>query len=181
MTHTNRNQNKVIIMEIKITRQKAIKDLVEGVLSIDGGPAMDTLENRCSCLKVGEYHAVMKKCKLYHERRIFILEKDKTGYPHDCEQCKKKALFYPNSALPKRCPMISEGNGVHRRFDGRIIVGKKAAIGLLVDTQATFDCVKERVLEELKEGKEVTIKITRKNEKRKRIVQLTSLVDELMS
>ena len=80
-------------------------------------------------------------------------------------------------ALPKRCPMISEGNGVHRRFDGRIIVGKKAAIGLLVDTQATYDCVKERVLEELKEGKEVTIKITRKNEKRKRIVQLTSLVD----
>ena len=57
--------HKVSIMEIKITRQKAIKDLVEGVLSIDGGPAMDTLENRCSCLKAGEYHAVMKKCKLY--------------------------------------------------------------------------------------------------------------------
>ena len=75
--------HKVSIMEIKITRQKAIKDLVEGVLSIDGGPAMDTLENRCSCVKLGEYHAVMKKCKLYHEQRIFILEKDKTGYPHD--------------------------------------------------------------------------------------------------
>ena len=50
-----------------------------------------------------------------------------------------------------------------------------------MNTQATYDCVKERVLEELKEGKEVTIKITRKNKKRKRIVQLTSLVDELMS
>ena len=162
--------HKVSIMEIKITRQKAIKDLVEGVLSIDGGPAMDTLENRCSCLKAGEYHAVMKKCKLYQEQRVFILEKDKTGYPHDCGQCKKKSLSYPNLALPKRCPMISEGNGVHRRFDGRIIVGKKAAIGLLVNTQATYDCVKERVLEELKEGKEVTIKITRKNKKRKRTV-----------
>ena len=79
MTHTNRNQNKVIIMEIKITRQKAIKDLVEGVLSIDGGPAMDTLENRCSCLKVGEYHAVMKKCKLYHEQRI-LYSKTETEY-----------------------------------------------------------------------------------------------------
>ena len=37
-------------------------------------------------------------------------------------------------------------------------------------SQATYDCVKERILEELKEGKEVTIKITRKNKKRKRTV-----------
>ena len=77
----------------------------------------------------------------------------------DCYNCPKLKEVFPNTIIPKRCPMLKAGNGIHGHHDGSILVGKQAAHGLLIHPRAAFDTLYERIRKNLERRREVTLVI----------------------
>ena len=76
-----------------------------------------------------------------------------------CNSCTKQKLVFPNTLLPRHCPMIKPGNGIHGRHDGSILVGTRSCLGCIIHPKPAFDSLYERIRKNLERGREVTLVI----------------------
>ena len=148
-------------MEIKVQRTYMKGEITEGQLTIDGQLICDTLENTESRLSAGTYPLLLVKCKQYARKMISIQANPQSLIltEEDCYNCPKLKEVFPNTIIPKRCPMLKAGNGIHGHHDGSILVGKQAAHGLLIHPRAAFDTLYERIRKNLERRREVTLVI----------------------
>lgn len=65
-----------------------------------------------------------------------------------------------NTCLPRYCPMLKPGNGIHGRKDGSILLGTRTALGLLVHPRASFDRLYDRLRKNQERGHEAQLLIT---------------------
>lgn len=141
-------------MIIQIKRIFVKGEVTEGHLRIDGLQVCDTLENTLACLSPGEYPVTLVKCKQYHRKMIIIGEQNDA-----CEDCPRLKEVYGNTLLPRHCPMIKPGNGIHGRHDGSILVGTRSCLGCIIHPKPAFDSLYERIRKNLERGREVTLVI----------------------
>lgn len=141
-------------MIIQIKRIFVKGEVTEGHLRIDGLQVCDTLENTFTCLSPGEYSVTHVKCKQYHRKMIII------GDHNDaCENCAQLKEVYSNTLMPRHCPMIKPGNGIHGRHDGSILVGTRSSLGCIIHPKTAFDTLYERIRKNLERRREVTLVI----------------------
>ena len=141
-------------MIIQIKRIFVKGEVTEGHLRIDGLQVCDTLENTFTCLSLGEYSVTLVKCKQYHRKMIII------GDHNDaCENCAQLKEVYSNTLMPRHCPMIKPGNGIHGRHDGSILVGTRSSFGCIIHPKTAFDTLYERIRKNLERKREVTLVI----------------------
>ena len=141
-------------MIIQIKRIFVKGEVTEGHLRIDGLQVCDTLENTFTCLSPGEYPVTLVKCKQYHRKMIII------GDHNDaCENCAQLKEVYSNTLMPRHCPMIKPGNGIHGRHDGSILVGTRSSFGCIIHPKTAFDTLYERIRKNLERKREVTLVI----------------------
>ena len=141
-------------MIIQIKRIFVKGEVTEGHLRIDGLQVCDTLENTFTCLSLGDYSVTLVKCKQYHRKMIIIGEQNDA-----CEDCPRLKEVYSNTLLPRHCPMIKPGNGIHGRHDGSILVGTRSCLGCIIHPKPAFDSLYERIRKNLERGREVTLVI----------------------
>lgn len=141
-------------MIIQIKRIFVKGEVTEGHLRIDGLQVCDTLENTFTCLSPGEYPVTLVKCKQYHRKMIIIGDHNDT-----CENCAQLKEVYSNTLMPRHCPMIKPGNGIHGRHDGSILVGTRSSLGCIIHPRAAFDTLYERIRKNLERKREVTLVI----------------------
>lgn len=85
----------------------------------------------------------------------------------DCAHCPplNPAFVFPNTLMPRFCPMLKMGNGVVGRADGSILLGQRVgepdqpAWGSLIHTKAAYDRVFDAVRKNLERGHEVSLRI----------------------
>ena len=140
-------------MIIQIKRIFVKGEVTEGHLRIDGLQVCDTLENTFTCLSPGEYPVTLVKCKQYHRKMIII------GDTAPCEDCHQLKEVYSNTLMPRHCPMIKPGNGIHGRHDGSILVGTRSSLGCIIHPKSAFDTLSERIRKNLERRREVTLVI----------------------
>ena len=128
------------IMKLILIRRYKNADYIRGELYIENPECKicDTLENAAIHAPAGEYDLSYQLCKQLGRK----LPKLCNTY---CQNCKFFGEPNQNKALPRFCPMIMRGNGVHNRFDGRIIVGKYLTRGAVVHTADAFNKIKSYV------------------------------------
>ena len=141
-------------MIIQIKRIFVKGEVTEGHLRIDGLQVCDTIENTLTCLSPGEYPVTLVKCKQYHRKMIIIGEQN-----DECEDCPRLKEVYSNTLLPRHCPMIKPGNGIHGRHDGSILVGTRSCLGCIIHPKPAFDSLYERIRKNLERRREVTLVI----------------------
>ena len=136
-------------------------EITEGHVSIDGQRICDTLENSFSCLAAGSYAVELVKCKQYARKMICIQQSTMSLIVSDegCNSCTKQKLVFPNTLLPRQCPMIKPGNGIHGRHDGSILVGTRSCLGCIIHPKPAFDSLYERIRKNLERRREVTLVI----------------------
>ena len=61
--------------------------------------------------------------------------------------------------MPRHCPMIKPGNGIHGRHDGSILVGTRSSFGCIIHPKTAFDTLYERIRKNLERKREVTLVI----------------------
>ena len=148
-------------MTITIQRTFIKGEITEGHVSIDGQRICDTLENSFSCLAAGSYAVELVKCKQYARKMICIQQSTMSLIVSDegCNSCTKQKLVFPNTLLPRHCPMIKPGNGIHGRHDGSILVGTRSCLGCIIHPKPAFDSLYERIRKNLERRREVTLVI----------------------
>lgn len=176
-------KNNIYIMKITLYRRIIKGEYAEGVMSVGGKEVCDTLENAYTCLPKGEYRLELKKCKHYEHRMVLVgkeqLKEEPKAQPDEgaetqqegttasitakndrrCRICPRLDNVNQNTVLQKYCPMIKQGNGVHNRHDGSILVGKRGALGLLINTEDAYEALFERLRKTVKRGAGVTLEI----------------------
>ena len=148
-------------MDIKIKRTNTKGEITEGRLTIDGQLVCDTLENTLTRLAPGTYPIILVKCKQYARKMICIQQSTMSLIVSDegCNSCTKQKLVFPNTLLPRHCPMIKPGNGIHGRHDGSILVGTRSCLGCIIHPKPAFDSLYERIRKNLERGRKVTLVI----------------------
>ena len=61
--------------------------------------------------------------------------------------------------MPRFCPMLKPGNGIHNRRDGSILIGRRRCMGLLINTRKVFDALYARLRMTCKRNNEIIINI----------------------
>lgn len=74
-----------------------------------------------------------------------------------CESCAKLEFVCNNTTLPVYCPQIKPGNGVFKRLDGSIIVGKYIVPGCLSHPKRAFDALYVRIRKNIERDNSVNI------------------------
>ncbi len=148
-------------MNIIIKRTQSIKHFVEGHLYIDEKLICDTLENTYSCLVPGEYHVHLHKCSQYGRKMILIspTTNDLESIIDNCPECLRKRLVNINTVMPRFCPMIKPGNGIHNRHDGSIVVGTRSSLGCIIHPRNAFAALYDRIRKNVERGRVVTLEI----------------------
>ena len=123
-------------MKLILIRRYKNKDYIRGELYAENSnhKICDTLENAELHASAGEYDLGYKLCKQLGREFPKLSE----TY---CQNCKFLGEPNQNKALPRYCPMLMRGNGVHNRFDGRIIVGEYLTRGAIIHTAAAFHII----------------------------------------
>ncbi len=138
--------------------------VIDGILYIDGVRICDTAEHACHCLPDGSYHVVMVKCH-QHARKMPVVKPDgpmmRTGenFPK-CHDCRKLFCVSDNTVMPRYCPQLCPGNGVHGRTDGAIILGTCIAPGCLKLSKEAFNSLYERIRKSEERGNVTTLVIS---------------------
>lgn len=158
-------------MTITIQRSFTKGEITEGHVTIDGQRICDTLENSFSLLAPGTYGIELQKCKQY-ARKMIIVKTDNSPLttnlspltPHPsplpgCPDCPRQRLVYSNTKLPRVCPQLKPGNGIHNRHDGSILVGTRGSLGCIVHPREAFNTIFERIRKNVERGREVTLEI----------------------
>ena len=143
-------------MNILLNRIRTKGEFTEGYLSIDGVQICSTLENSNAQAPAGDYPITLIKCK-QHARKMPCLNPNPP-----CTQCNKSLNSNPSSlnhTLPCWCPMIKPGNGVHKRYDGSIIVGVYNCLGSIIHPKSAFDSLFERIRKSISRGNQVKLTI----------------------
>ena len=145
-------------MNITLQRINIKGEITEGKLVIDGLTICDTIENSYSNLAPGHYRIHLHKCR-QHARKMLLLTPicNQSSIIDNCSLCKSRHYVGINTAMPRFCPMLKPGNGIHNRHDGSILVGKRGARGLLLHPQTTFDLLYDRIRRSAERGNEVTL------------------------
>lgn len=178
-------------MKIILQRIYIRGEITEGRLTIDGCTLCDTLENSGSCLPVGSYPLSIIKCKLYARQILCVaqpstdlsrpkkapatdqtvepVKKPKKGVTKAsvaaCTSCCRLDFAGSNTRLPRFCPQIKVGNGIHNRLDGSILVGSltdpndptRNCHGCLLHPQAAFDSLFDRIRMSVNRGHEIEL------------------------
>ena len=161
-------------MTITIQRSFTKGEITEGHVTIDGQRICDTLENSFSLLAPGTYEIELVKCKQY-ARKMIIVKTDNSPLttnlspltPHPsplpgCPDCPRQRLVYSNTKLPRVCPQLKPGNGIHNRHDGSILVGTRGSLGCILHPREAFNTIFERIRKNVERGREVTLEIRSK-------------------
>ena len=149
-------------MKIEILRTEKTGEAITGMLHIDGQYICHTVENRIHLLAAGQYRIVRHYCKHY-ERYMPLVVKPSIGLAKTevrCMRCPSGAEAGLNTALPRVCPMLKPGNGVHKREDGSIILGELIVPGCLKRPMQTFAPLAERIRKSVKRKTVITLPIT---------------------
>ena len=157
------------MLQINLSRYSKQGETAEGQLYIEGCKICDTLEHTEACLPSGEYLVTLAYCKHFKRKMPLIGPTDlgKRGL-RDCNHCcwDHPQFFLNNSRLPRFCPMIRPGNGVHNQQDGRLLVGERLVTGCITHPRASFDQLVNRIKEQCRQKmpvmltiREVTVKI----------------------
>lgn len=141
-------------MKLILIRRYKKKDYIRGELYADKSnhKICDTLENAAIHACAGEYDLVYKFCKQLGRKFPMLAE------PY-CQNCKFFGEPNQNKALPRYCPMLMRGNGVHKRFDGRIIVGYFLTQGAIIQTASAFQEIVLYVKQAIETRQEVKLEI----------------------
>lgn len=142
-------------MNIVITRYRKTSETIDSRLTIDGMRICDCAENAKSAIKAGIYPVVITKCKQHARKQPCVVV---NGSPK-CNTCNKLECVSNNSNMPQFCPQICQGNGVFKRTDGAIIVGKYLAPGCLTHPKEAFESIYERIRKSIERGHELTLTI----------------------
>lgn len=151
-------------MTITIQRSFTKGEITEGHVTIDGQRICDTLENSFSLLAPGTYGIELQKCKQY-ARKMIIVKTDNSPLTTNlsplpgCPDCPRQRLVYSNTKLPRVCPQLKPGNGIHNRHDGSILVGTRGSLGCIVHPREAFNTIFERIRKNVERGREVTLEI----------------------
>lgn len=158
-------------MHIEIKRIRQIGENIEGHLLIDSHSdhcqnlqyVCDTLENHHSSLPPGQYRVEVVKCHFRSRKMPVVCDSESSNANTNanslCSECPRKPYIGINTSMPRFCPMLAPGNGIHNRHDGSILVGKRGARGLLLHPLTTFDLLYERIRRSAERGNEVTLTI----------------------
>ena len=130
-------------MYINLTRRERNNDSIDGSISINGAYVCDSAECASKAILPGDYHIVLCKCKQYG-RKMPLIATEKSRFD-DCDKCRKLSTVSNNTVLPRVCPMLKPGNGVYGRTDGSIIVGKNCVPGCLIQPEAAFARLYDRI------------------------------------
>ena len=84
-----------------------------------------------------------------------------------CTSCCRLDFVGANTRLPRFCPQIKAGNGIHNRWDGSILVGSltdpndptRNCHGCLLHPQAAFDNLFDRIRMSVNRGHEIELVI----------------------
>ena len=178
-------------MKIILQRIYIRGEITEGRLTIDGCCLCDTLENSGSCLPAGSYPLSIIPCKLYARQMLCVTQpptdqsRPKKGPATDqakrpangpakgptkasvaaCTSCCRLDFVGANTRLPRFCPQIKAGNGIHNRLDGSILVGSltdpndptRNCHGCLLHPQAAFDNLFDRIRMSVNRGHEIEL------------------------
>ena len=147
-------------MNITLQRINIKGEITEGQLIIDGLTICDTLENSYSNLAPGHYRIHLHKCR-QHARKMLLLTPICNQSPiiDNCSLCKSRHYVGINTAMPRFCPMLKPGNGIHNRHDGSILIGRRRCMGLLINTRKIFDALYARLRMTCKRNNEIIINI----------------------
>ena len=148
-------------MNITLQRISVKGEITEGHLRIDGLTICDTLENTFSCLAPGNYRVHLIKCR-QHARKMPILSpviNNQSSVISICSSCPRKPYIGINTSMPRFCPMLAPGNGIHNRHDGSILIGHCQCQGLLIHPREVFDSLYARLRMTIQRGNEVTLTI----------------------
>ena len=139
-------------MNIKIKRTRQTRKAVTGTLHIDGQYICDTAENQLTALPTGEYRIVRHYCKHYERFMPLVVKPyvSSTKLAATCMRCTSLKQVGINTKLPRVCPMLKPGNGVHKREDGSIVLGSQMVPGCLKHPQRTFKPLAERIRKSVK-------------------------------
>lgn len=82
-----------------------------------------------------------------------------------CTSCCRLDFVGANTRLPRFCPQIKAGNGIHNRWDGSILVGSltdpndptRNCHGCLLHPQAAFDSLFDRIRMSVNRGHEIEL------------------------
>ena len=82
-----------------------------------------------------------------------------------CTSCCRLDFVGANTRLPRFCPQIKDGNGIHNRWDGSILVGSltdpndptRNCHGCLLHPQAAFDNLFDRIRMSVSRGHEIEL------------------------
>ena len=147
-------------MKIRLQSTLVKGEVTKGHLLIDGCRVCDTLENTRSLLPEGEYRVQLQKCRQYHRNMMVLAPlqapNSETG---TCASCPQQQEVYANTRLSVCCPMLKPGNGIYRRTDGSILVGKSVCFGCLIRNREVFENLYQRIRMNIQRGNEVTVEI----------------------
>lgn len=141
-------------MKMTIIRQTMKGEITEGTLQINRLEVCQTLEHTQTRLPAGCYPVTLHRCKYYEYHIIQIGSRAPR-----CARCPEREDITTHTCLPRRCPMIKRGNGIHGRKDGSILVGTWACTGLLIHTKEAFGSLSDRVRKCISRGQTVTLEI----------------------
>lgn len=150
-------------MNIELRRIRHRPETIDGQIWIEGLKVCDCAENATSAIPVGTYPIILVKCKQYSRKMIKIQFTDNSRAIHGnsrsqenpCESCAKLEFVCNNTTLPVYCPQIKPGNGVFKRLDGSIIVGKYIVPGCLSHPKQAFDALYDRIRKNIERGNPV--------------------------
>ena len=147
-------------MNITLQRINIKGEITEGKLVIDGLTICDTLENSYSNLAPGHYRIHLHKCH-QHARKMLLLTPicNQSSIIDNCSLCKRLHNVSLNTAMPRFCPMLKPGNGIHNRRDGSILIGRRRCMGLLIDTRKVCNALYARLRMTCKRNNEIIINI----------------------
>ena len=140
-------------MNISIIRRRLreASNSIDGALYVDGMKICDTAENALSALAPGTYAVALVRCRQY-ARKMPVVQVQGCGL---CQECRKHSFAGINTTMPTVCHMLKPGNGVHRRTDGSIIVGKHLVPGCLIYPRQAFDILYERIRKNVERGRAI--------------------------
>lgn len=152
-------------MKLEINRNTRQGQAVGGTLRINGAEVCHTLENTRTALPRGTYPVLLYTCRQYRRKMPLVITQDTTrsgwtlGLMARCEACPApEDGVYPNTRLPRHCPMLKPGNGVHRRTDGSILVGQPSgAADCLVRPDLCFNRLIDRLDKAQNRGETITL------------------------
>lgn len=149
-------------MELELIRKYRDRDILDGILKMNGRVLCDTSENAYYALKPGRYPIERRYCPQYNQHvplvRMPVNDGEKDGMRCVCcAACLPLRENNINTPLPGYCPQIKMGNGIHNRRDGSIIIGTRIAPGALKEPALPYGKLTERLRKLASRGTDVTL------------------------